>query len=58
MLDLFAAAFRRINDLEVQTMYLQKKITDLKVRLSRKPKPQTTQVQLTFEFDLEEEVVL
>jgi uncharacterized coiled-coil protein SlyX len=54
MLDMLIKAYERINDLEVKTAYLEAMITDLKAKLSRKPKIKTAQVQLILNFDLEE----
>ena len=55
MLDMMIAAFQRINDMEVRAAYLEAKIADLELRLSRKPKLKTTQIQLKLEFWGEEE---
>ena len=54
-LDYIISAFKRVNAMELKVAYLEAKIADLEQRLSRKPKPKTTQVQLTLEFNLDME---
>ncbi|MCK5613176.1 hypothetical protein KAR91_65485 [Candidatus Pacearchaeota archaeon] len=54
MFNMLITAYGKIRDLKGEVAYLEAVITDLQERLSRKPKIKTAQVQLIFEFDLEE----